>query len=116
MLAALPAKAGSAPTLFPVDLALRNGVTLRDFDARRASEGVKAACAEARAPARGRLAEGERRLARSPRAILPAFAPLGALGLDLDRLERNAATPFDLPVEASPLRRQWAIWSWARRR
>ena len=116
MLAALPAKAGSAPTLFPVDLALRNGATLGDFDARRATEGVKAACAGARALARERLAEAERRLARSPRAILPAFAPLGALGLDLDRLERNAATPFDSPVEASPLRRQWAIWRWARRR
>jgi 15-cis-phytoene synthase len=116
MLAALPAKAGSAPTLFPADVAARHGATVRDFDARRASGEVVAACAEARALAREKLAEAERRLAASPQAILPAFIPLGAVGLDLDRLERNEAKPFDAPPVVSPLRRQWAIWRWARRR
>ena len=29
--------------------------------------------------------------------------------LDLDRLERNAARPFDPVGEVSPLRRQWAL-------
>ncbi len=116
MLEALPAKAGSAPTLFPADLAQRNGASLRDFDARQVNGGVIAACAGGRALARERLAEAERRLKQSPREILPAFVPLGALGLDLDRLERNASTPFDPPAEVSPLRRQWTIWRWARRR
>jgi len=116
MLAALPAKAGSAPTMFPVDLARRHGAAMRDFDVRRASEEVVAACAEARALAREKLAEAERRLAASPQAILPAFIPLGAVGLDLDRLERDAAKPFEAPPAVSPLRRQWAIWRWARRR
>ena len=37
--------------------------------------------------------------ARRP-AILPAFVPLGPLRLDLDRLERNAARPFD-PIARS---------------
>ncbi len=114
MLAALPAKAGSAPTLFPADLARRNGAAMIDFDARRANEGVVAACAEARMLARDWFQEAERRLARSPRSIVPAFIPLGALGLDLDRL--RPARPFDPPAEASALRRQWAIWRWARRR
>ena len=77
--------------------------------------GVVAACAELRALARDELAEAERRLQGAARAILPAFVPLGALRLDLDRLERNAARPFDAVGEASPLRRQWAIWRWARR-
>ncbi len=116
MLAALPAKAGSAPTLFPVDIALRHGASARDFYARRVNEGVVAACAEARALARETAEEAERRLAASPPAILPAFIPLGAVGLDLARLERDAARPFDPPTETSPLRRQWAIWRWARRR
>ena len=116
MLAALPSKAGSAPTLFPVDVALRHGATGRDFEGRRATEAVVAACAEARALARDKLEEAERRLAASPKAILPAFIPLGTVGLDLDRLDRNAATPFEAPAEPSPLRRQWAIWRWARRR
>ena len=61
------------------------------------------------------LAEAETRLKSAPPAILPAFAPLGALRLDLDRLERNANRPFELAGEASPFRRQWAIWRWARR-
>ncbi len=116
MLAALPAKAGSAPTLFPVDIALRHGAALRDFEARRANKAVVAACAEARTLVRQAAEEAERRLEASPPAILPAFVPLGALGLDLERLERGAARPFDLLPETSPLRRQWAIWRWARRR
>ena len=31
-------------------------------------------------------------------------------------LDRVAANPFAPPREASPLRRQWAIWRWARSR
>ena len=116
MLAALPFKAGAAPTLFPADVAQRHGATIQDLDARRASAGVVAACAELRGLARERLAMAESRLKASPPAILPAFIPLGALRLDLDRLERNAARPFDPPPEPSPLRRQWAIWRWARGR
>ena len=113
MLAELPVKAGSAPTLFPSDLAKRSGAAMDDFDARRASAGIAAACAEARTLARESLHEAERRLARSPLPILPAFVPLGALALDLDRLRPER--PFDPPAEASALRRQWAIWRWARR-
>jgi len=116
MLMALPFRAGAAPTLFPVDVAGRRGATLADFDGRRASEGVVAASTEVRALARQNLAEAEGRLKVSPPAILPAFVPLGALRLDLDRLERNAARPFEPAGEASPLRRQWAIWRWAQRR
>ena len=94
MLAALPWRAGSAPTLFPVDIARRHGAAMGDFDARRASDEVVAACGEARALAREKLSEAERLLAASPQSILPAFIPLGAVGLDLDRLDRNAAKPL----------------------
>jgi 15-cis-phytoene synthase len=116
MLSALPFAAGSAPTLFPVDVTARHGASLQDFDARRGSAGVVAACGEIRALAREKLAEAESRLATSPREILPAFVPIGAMRLDLDRLERNAPRPFEPLREVSPLRRQWAIWRWARRR
>jgi len=112
----LPSKAGSAPTLIPVDVAARHGASMADFDARRSSAGVLAACAELRRMAREELAEAERRLKNSDPAILPAFVPLGALRLDLDRLDRNAARPFDAAGEVSPLGRQWAIWRWARTR
>ena len=115
LLLELPFKAGSAPTLIPADVAARQGASAADFDARRASAGVIAACAELRAIARDELAEAERRLKGSSPAILPAFIPLGPLRLDLERLDRNADRPFDPTGEVSPLRRQWAIWRWARR-
>jgi phytoene synthase len=112
----LPFKAGSAPTLFPADVAARHGASGADFDARRATPGVVAACTELRRLARNELAEAERRLKSSAPEILPAFIPLGPLRLDLDRLDHNSDHPFDAVSEASPLRRQWAIWRWARGR
>ena len=116
LLKELPLKAGSAPTLIPADVAARHGASADDFHVRRATPGVIAACAELRALARDELVEAERRLKSSAPEVLPAFIPLGPLRLDLDRLERNGARPFDAVSEASPLRRQWAIWRWARRR
>ena len=97
----LPLKAGSAPTLIPADVAARHGANASDFDARRASPGVIAACAELRGLARDELAEAERRLMGSSPAIMPAFIPLAPLRLDLDRLDRHAARPFDPPRESA---------------
>jgi phytoene synthase len=116
LLKELPFKAGSAPTLIPTDVAARHGVNVADFDARREDPGVIVACAELRGLARDELAEAERRLENSSPAILPAFIPLAPLRLDLDRLDRNADRPFDALGEVSPLRRQWAVWRWARTR
>jgi 15-cis-phytoene synthase len=114
LLRELPFRAGVAPTLIPTDVADR--VSVADFDARRVSLGVIAACKELRGLARDELAEAERRLNNSSPAILPAFIPLAPLRLDLDRLDRNADRPFNDVGEVSPLRRQWAIWRWARTR
>ena len=114
LLKELPFRAGSAPTLIPADVAARHGASLAEFDARRATPGVIAACAELRRLARDEVAEAERRLKSAAPAILPAFVPLAPARLDLDRLERNFERPFDPPSEVSPLRRQWAIWRWAR--
>jgi phytoene synthase len=115
LLQELPFRAGSAPTLVPADVAARHG-SAADFEARRSSPGVLAVCAELRGLARAELAEAERRLENSAPAILPAFVPLAPLRLDLDRLDRNAGRPFDAVGGVSPLRRQWAIWRWARAR
>jgi phytoene synthase len=116
LLKELPFKAGSSPTLIPADVIARHGASAADFDARQTVPGIIAACAELRRLARDELAEAERRLKESPPEILPAFIPLAPLRLDLDRLDRNSTRPFDAVVEASPLRRQWAIWRWARGR
>ena len=115
LLATLPFKAGRALILFPADVAERHRARAADFEAGRATENVLAACAEMRALARENLAEAERRLDASPPNIAPAFAPLGPLRLDLDRLERTAAKPFEPVREVLPLQRQWAIWRWVRR-
>jgi phytoene synthase len=115
LLQGLPVGAGAGRSLFPVDVADRHAAPRADFDARNASASVIAAVTELRSLARASLDEAERRLKTSSPPILPAFVPLGALRLDLDRLERNAARPFEPPGETSALRRQWAIWRWARR-
>jgi 15-cis-phytoene synthase len=112
----LPAKAGVAPILFPTDIAARHEASLSDFNARRPTPGAVAAAAELRALTGEKLAEAERRLKGAPSEILPAFIPLGALRLDLAALDRTGANPFEPPRAASPLRRQWAIWRWARGR
>ena len=91
---------------------------LREFYRQSLNDGLRSAeraCAKLRSLASDELAEAERRLNGADPAILPAFIPLGPVRLDLDRLERNAARPFDPVGEVSPLRRQWAIWRWARR-
>jgi phytoene synthase len=116
LLRELPFKAGSAPTLIPADVVGRHGASTAEFDARCVSPGVVAACAELRALARDELAEAERRLKSAAPAIMSAFIPLAPLRLDLDQLERNRTRPFDFAGEVSPLRRQWAIWRWARGR
>jgi phytoene synthase len=116
LLGELPFKAGLAPTLIPTDVAARHGASAAEFDARRAGPGVIAACAQLRGLARDEVAEAERQLKRSALAILPAFIPLAPLRLDLDRLDRNSNRPFNAVRQVSPLRRQWAIWRWARAR
>jgi phytoene synthase len=116
LLKELPFRAGSAPTLIPTDVAARHGVSVADFDTRRVSPGVIATCAELRRLARDQFTEAERRLKNSAQEILPAFIPLAPLRLDLDRLDRNSNGPFDAVSEVSPLRRQSAIWRWARAR
>lgn len=116
LLSELPFKAGSAPTLIPGDVAARNGSSAAEFAERRSSPAVIAACGELRGMARDELAEAERRLRSAVPAILPAFIPLAPLALGLDRLDRNSDRPFDAVGEVSPLRRQWAIWRWARTR
>jgi 15-cis-phytoene synthase len=116
LLKELPFRAGSAPTLIPVDVAARHAASLADFDARRVTPGVIAACAELRSLARNELAEADRRVKSLAPAILPAFVPLAPARLDLDRLKRKFERPFDKPSEVSPLRRQWAIWRWAQAR
>ena len=102
MLSALPIRAGAAPT------------SSRPMSRRVTARACRTSICVGQAPAssrpqrrwerwRAKARRGESRLASSPRAILPAFVPLGALSLDLDRLGRNAAQPFEPSREVSAL-------------
>lgn len=103
------------PIFLPRDLLERYGASLEDVRARRDGAPLRAAIGELRAEARRRLEEAEALLADLPRAVVPAFVPLGAVRLDLARLQR-ARSPFEPIAAPAPWRRQWALWRWARAR
>ena len=96
LLKELPFKAGSAPTLIPTDVADRHGVSVADFDARRVSPGVIAACAELRGLARDELAEAERRLkTQALRSCRPSFRsrPCGSTSTGSTATRRARSKP-----------------------
>ena len=103
------------PIFLPRDVLERCGASLQDVRARRDGAPLRAALGELHAEARRRLEEAEALLADLPRAVVPAFVPLGAVRLDLARLQRARSPfePFDAPA---PWRRQWALWRWAHAR
>jgi len=100
----------------PRELLERHAVTAEDVAARRDSPGLRAALCELADEARRRLSEAEARLGHLPKSISPAFVPLGAVRLDLDRLRRRRGSPFAPFAAPPPWRRQWALWRWARAR
>ncbi len=103
------------PIFLPRELLERHGASLEDARARRDGAGLRAALAEVRALAVRRLEEAEALVGDLPRTVMPAFVPLGAVRLDLARLQCVRA-PFEPFAAPSPWRRQWALWRWARRR
>jgi 15-cis-phytoene synthase len=100
----------------PREVLERHGVTIEDVRTRRDSAGLRAALSELADEARRRLSEAEARLAGLPKIVFPAFAPLGAVRLDLDRLRRRRSSPFEPFAAPAPWRRQWALWRWAQAR
>jgi phytoene synthase len=112
----LPRAVEAATLLIPRDILAKRQAKPEDIRARRATPGVVAALRDLRGMAGEALVEAEKRLAGASPAVLPAFAPLGPLRLDLARLKRAADHPFDPPRAVAPWRRQWAIWRWTRRR
>ena len=100
----------------PREMLERHGGSIEDVRARRDGAGLRATVAELREIAARRLVEAETRVAALPAIVAPAFVPLGALRLDLKRLERAKASPFAIFAEAPAWRRQLALWLWAKGR
>ncbi len=100
----------------PREMLERHGVSVEDVRARRDAPGLRAALAELRGLAERRFAEAETGVAALPAIVAPAYVALGALRLDLKRLERAKASPFAPFAEAPAWRRQLALWLWAKGR
>jgi 15-cis-phytoene synthase len=101
------------PILAPRALIERHGLTLAQARAGSGGEALHAAFGELADAAESRFDQAEARLAELPAVVAPAFSSLATARLDLKRWRRSGAAPF---VPAAPWRRQWALWSWARRR
>jgi len=98
----------------PIEVLARHDVSADDVRARRDSAGLRAVLAELAGKARRHLEEAEATLAALPKSVIPAYVPLGALRLDLARLERRRGSPFEPFAAPAAWRRQWALWRWAR--
>lgn len=114
LLQAFPAHAARGQLYVSLELLTRHGADPADIPAGRASPQLIAALADLRARARLELDQVEAGLGRLPVAATPAFLGVPLARLLLDRLEANAARPFE-PVEVPQWRRQWGLWRAARR-
>ena len=111
-----PEASAHGQVYLPREMLERLGVSVEDVRARRDGAGLRAALGELREIAERRLVEAQTRVAALPAILAPAFVPLGAVRLDLERLKRAKASPFAPFAEAPAWRRQLALWLWARGR
>jgi phytoene synthase len=97
----------------PLDLLAQHGVTREEIEARHNSAGLRATLAVLREHACAAFDQLRSAARAVPDSCAPAFLPAVIVPALIARLE-NAADPFAF-VEVPPWRRQWAIWSAARR-
>jgi 15-cis-phytoene synthase len=98
----------------PVEVLERHGASLQALPSGQGTAELRAALAEMRLHARRHLAAARELLASVPSGVMPALLPAALAGPTLARMERRGYDPF-VPVEITPLRRQWLIWRAARR-
>ena len=99
----------------PAELLERHGTRVEEVTAGRANEGLRAALAALRTGARRHLVGFELLLPVLPAATMPAFLLLALVPGYLGAMERDDYDPFHSPVEVAQWRRQWVLWSAARR-
>ncbi len=114
LLQALPLHASRGQLYLPLDLLARHRARPEDVLAGQETDELRAALAELRSLARGRLASARERLNELPAAVLPALLPLSLARLALDRMERRSYRAFQ-PTAVPQWRKQWALWRAARR-
>jgi 15-cis-phytoene synthase len=114
LLKAFPFHAARGQLFVPLELLERHGAEPEDVSAGRATPQVRAALADLRANARGRLRQAQELAEKVLPDVMPALLPVALAGPTLARMERRDYDPF-VPVEIPPWRRQWLIWRAARR-
>lgn len=80
-----------------------------DLFSGRATKNVRAALDRVAGEARAALAEAQRHAETLPRAVLPAFMPLGLAGQALDRQTRRGGDVLLRPAEPSRPAKQWHL-------
>ena len=109
-LKALGADAARGRIFLPADLMAANGVTREDVLAGRVTPGLEAALRALRGHARTHVTAASALTRSLSPPVRRAFVTLPVAALDLDQLEKRAATPFAPDIAAAPWRRQWAMW------
>ncbi len=112
ILGALPGNVARGQSFIPGDLLARRAA---DGQSAESDDIIRAAAADLRARARGRLAEARSAQAGVAEALLPAFLPAAMVSSYLDRMDRPGFDPLRDSVEISPFRRQWVLWRAARK-
>jgi phytoene synthase len=114
LLLALPVHSARGQLYLPGDLMQRYGANAVDVFAGEASTPLRAVLAELRLRARQHLDAARALLGGAPAEVAPALLPAALVRPALDRMERRSYQPLR-PTELPQWRRQWILWSAARR-
>lgn len=101
--------------VLPWSVFAANGVREGELFAGRVSEGMLAAHAQLIDLAREHLAKAEAAIAKLPKTLRPAFAPVALQRPYLKRIERQAETPFAPPADLADWRKIAALTLWSLR-
>ncbi len=114
LLRALPLHASRGQLYLPLDVLARHGASPENVLAGRDTPELRAALAEMRLRVRGHLDAAREQAAGAPGRIAPALLPAALVRPALARMEARRYRPF-APDEIPQWRRQWTLWSAARR-
>jgi phytoene synthase len=115
LLRSFPWHAMRGQVYVPKELLLKYGATREDVISGRGGPGVYAALADARALAREHIQLTRNLRGTIAPAVAPAFLPAALTEAYLRVMEKPGYDPFTSIVQLPMWRRQWILWSQARR-
>jgi phytoene synthase len=115
LLRAFALHASRGQVFVPAEILAASGISRDEIVAGRAVPGLTRALEAMRGLARDHFAKAEALVAAADPLTAPAFLPMAAARLYLDRMDHLVADPFRASVEVAQWRRQWVLWRMARR-